>query len=208
MKLLPFLFILFSCKLLSQAPVDTTKRPYRIKYCKISFTFNNGPQKGTKTLIFDDWGNYEKVYGITETDTAFVRSMMKGSSLPMLDLGEKQSELIINTPTAVFKINLVEKKGGKTAKKNDEQSRLLNEMVSSVMQKQVVGYETYLGKNCSVEVIKDFMKMWFWNGICLKKEFLNGKELELVEYATEIDESYVPAQSEFEPPRDIEIKEY
>lgn len=226
--ILSFVAILcFCCAGLAQT--DTTRRPYYIRHCRITYQFQNGPQKGTRTAIFDDWGQFEKAYVVTETDTsffshlkkefdvlrndtAFLTKMFRDSVIPPINnIAEKQSEIEINTPTYVYRINPDTKQGAKIARNISpmalQMDSLLRAMVGS--QKKMVGHEMYLGKACRIEIIDGVMKMWMWNGVCLKKVMLNPKgDAKFEEYATEIDETYMPTKADFEPPKDIVIREY
>jgi len=69
--------ITISDSVLNLSSSAVTKRRYPIKSCRIVFRFFNGPDSGTKTVIFDDWGNREKEEGVTIQDTVAMRKIME-----------------------------------------------------------------------------------------------------------------------------------
>src|ERR1700755_866771 len=62
--------VCLSAAAIAQSSDSSLNKPYGIKSGKIVHKFINGPQSGTKTLIFDDWGRTEKEEVTTISDTA------------------------------------------------------------------------------------------------------------------------------------------
>lgn len=174
----------------SVSQIDSTKKPLGIKCCKITYEFFNGPQKGTKTLIIDDWGQYTRTECFTESDTAVLRSL----NIELNFLSEKQHEVIITTPDSIFSMNPV-------AKTYIKRIKTVNQALLDFItpEEKVLGTELYLNKPCTVSVVQNFIKTWLWNGICLKKEVLNNT-VKIREYALTVDNSYIPEEKDFQIP--------
>lgn len=188
-----------ACILISLCSVsqsDSTKKTFGIKCCKITYEFFNGPQKGTKTLIIDDWGQYTRTECFTESDTAVLRS----HNIDLSFLSEKQYELLISTPDSLYVINLDTKTGSGRVHKDNQ---ALMELYKP--EEKIIGTELYLGKSCTVTVVQNFVKVWSWNGICLKKQVLN-KDARLEEYALTIDDTYIADKHDFQVPKGVQIK--
>jgi hypothetical protein len=66
---------LFTGTCVAQSDSAVGRKHYPIKSCRIVFRFFNGPDSGTKTVIFDDWGNREKEEGVTIQDTVAMRKV-------------------------------------------------------------------------------------------------------------------------------------
>ena len=193
----------------------TGKKFYGIKSCRLVFKFFNGPHKGEKTLIFDDWGNSEKMYGVTQNDTALMSlafqkmsqdstspfGKMMGKSMPKLVA--ETHELIIKTPKEIFKIDLDQKKGYK-----QPNISLTPELENEFNQnKKVVRQGEVAGRLCEIQEEDGFMRLWMWNKIALKKEAIKSTpEMRIEEYAIEVDTSYVIKANEFSVPEGITIK--
>jgi hypothetical protein len=193
-----FIALLFSGTA-SFSQVDTTQSPFHIKHGKITYAFSSGSQKGTKVFIFDKWGEYSSTTILTEADTAFMRknAVTKNPG--------KQNEQIINTPDCIYYLDLNARKGGKKLSPGSNAINTLTEAKYS-SENKYMGREVYFGKTCEVYVLKDFIKFWFWNGICIKKEFLKNQENKTGEYCISIDEAYVPQRSDFKVPKDIKVR--
>jgi hypothetical protein len=187
-------FLLISLRSFSQ--IDSEKKALGIKCCKITYEFFNGPQKGTKTLIIEDWGRYTRTEGFTESDTAVLKSL----NIDLSFLSEKQHELIISTPDSIYVINLNTKTGyGRVQQDN----QVLMDLYKP--EEKIIGTELYLGKSCTVTVVQNFLKIWSWNGICLKKQVLD-QNVRLEEYALIIDDTYIVDTHDFQVPEGIQIR--
>jgi len=189
MKKIPFfvfLVIVLSCA--------KAQKPYQIKSCKIEFSFNNGMQAGTKTLIIADSGAYEKEEVVAKTDTA----MLTKSDLPaeFKTFSSWLQIVKINTPDSSFSVDL----NSSIITRNLRPSGSNNFFLSMT---KLVAQDTFIGRKCEIRDVDGF-KLWFWKGICLKKEMDVGGA-KIYEYATAIDENYVIMQDEFILPKGMTI---
>lgn len=189
--------LLLSAVALSQ--VDTTQVPFHIEHGKITYEFFTGTQKGIKVFIFDKWGEYSSTTILSEPDTA----MMRINNVT-IDPG-KQNEQIINTPACIYHLDLNARKGGKKLSPGSNAINTLTQAKYS-SENKFVGKDVYFGKTCDVYVLKDIIRFWFWNGICIKKEFLKSQGNKTGEYCISIDETYVPQRSDFKVPKDIKTR--
>ncbi len=178
------------------AQTDSLNRPYGIKSGRLTFQFFEGPQKGTKILTFNNWGEYEKMEIFSEADTALIIKM----KIPAEQLMPKQSQLMLNTPEGCYGINMDTKFGFQRACPDKAMTDLLFQD-----DKKFVGYDTVLDRKCEVFVIEKFIKLWFWNKLCIKKELLNTDGFWSGEYVIQIDENYKPTEYEFEIPPGTKI---
>lgn len=198
MKRTSLILFFFYSNLLTFSQVDTMQRVYDVKQCKLNFQFFNGPHKGSRIVIFDDWGNYESQIIRTEYDTILLKN--RGISVDIIG-GAIHNDLYIITPTYLYQINLDSKIGGKF--KYTPQNNIDN----LDTKKNKIGEEIYLGKKCEVFVLEDNMKIWLWKRVCLKKEFIDSNGEKIGEFCAEIDENYTPTKSNFNVPSDIVFEE-
>lgn len=127
---------------------------------QIEFSFNNGMQAGTKTLIIADSGAYAKEEGVVTNDMA----MLNKSNFPaqFKNMHRQLHILNIETPDSVFSANLDLKTA--TVK---VASYMSNNIFSS--QLKVISHDTFLGKRCEIKDL-DGLKLWFWKESALKKK--------------------------------------
>jgi len=169
------------------------QKPYLIAHGKIEYAFSNGMQTGTKVLIFKDSGAVEKVQGVTTTDTARLRGFLPDS---MVSVPAITHVSIIQTLDSVFTIN------------HDSQTYSARMRLTAFgivdEYKKKIGEDIFMGKKCEVFSINMF-KIWYWKGLALKKEMDIPGEGKLYEYATAIDENYVPNNDEFMIPKGMKL---
>ncbi len=172
-----------------------SQSPYQIKSCKIDFVFSNGPQKGTKTLIFADSGKVEKEYGVANIDTSV------NSEIPKQFIGSRTvyHSLIIQTQDSVFSVDLDLMTGGKRQRFNLDMSSIIDG------QKKKIGQDIFLNKTCDIVDFHGF-KIWYWKGLALKKEMTLSPNQNVYEYATAIDENYIIKEDEFKVPAGVHLK--
>jgi hypothetical protein len=175
-----------------QTFIGYSQAPYKINSCKIDFVFATGSfQKGTKTLVFADFGKVEKQFGVTYLDTSANTEIPKG----MLGNRTVFHTLQIQTPDSVFSVDLDLMTGKKRVKFGFTSSLIDDQMIK-------VREDTFLGRKCN---IMDFngVKLWYWKGIVLKKEMpIDG----IYEYATSIDENYVVKEDEFQVAKGVKMQ--
>jgi hypothetical protein len=92
------------------------RKHYPIKSCRIVFRFFNGPQNGTKTIIFDDWGNKEKQEAVTMTDTDAMRNNLAGAppALREMEIPAVQHNLLITVDGQRYAIDIDHHTGAKS----------------------------------------------------------------------------------------------
>ena len=172
-----FFIVLTSIFLNNTFCIAQTK--YKIKSCKIEYTFSTGMAKGTKTIIFDNYGNIEK-------------------QIEKLDSDSMTKQITIYRPDSIFTIYPNTMTGTARATFNmDMDTTLINNQIKKV------GEGVFLGKKCEITDFHGF-KVWNWNGIVLKKETPFSDKV--YEYATAIDENYKITIDEFSVPIDIKFE--
>jgi hypothetical protein len=193
--------------------IGFSQAPYQIKSCKIDFVFSNGIQKGTKTIIFDDYGRLAKEMGTTYVDTSL------NSDIPKEFIGNRTSyrSLIIKTKDSVFTIDLGSMLGsGRPALYTDgfsEKSAAIKISEKDTFQidlsfnnkQKKIGEGVFLGKKCDIMDFDGF-KIWYWKGIVLKKEYIISSTEKIYEYATSIDENYIIKEDEFNLPDGVKMR--
>jgi hypothetical protein len=184
-----FLFILF----IGQALDANSQAQYKIKSCKIDFVFAGGKlEKGTKTLTFTDSGKIEKELSETFRDTSAM------SEFPKEVVGNRIvfHQLLIHTADSIFYVDLDSMTGTKRITSGFGSSSFISDQMTKIKE------DTFLNKTCEVMNMNG-VKLWYWKGIVLKKEFpING----LYEYATSIDENYVIKEDEFKVPKSVKMQ--
>jgi len=193
------------------------KKRYPIKSCRIVFQFFNGPQRGTKTVTFDDWGNKVKEEVVTMTDTATMRKWMASlqdslnqpdarAFMQNLRLMAVQHNLKITVGSQSYGIDLDHHIGAKSP------VYLFGGSFEGNMKQMgfaVVRTDTFLGKPCKVWEHPGSFRFWIWkNFYVVKKEMIQSLAagMRMEEYATEIDESYPIKPGEFLIPDNIRFR--
>lgn len=165
---------------------------YQIKSCKIEFVFANGLQTGQKTLIFDKYGSLEKEEGKS------IVNKISNDEIPRELINQRVSYhlLTIKTNNSIFNIDLDSMTGTK---------KVLLEANRDVIDFRAnkVGESFYLNRKCDI-VNYNGVKIWYWKGIALKKEFPSSGGA-IYEYATAIDENYLVKKDEFSIPKNIKF---
>jgi hypothetical protein len=202
----------------AQANSPDGRKHYPIKSCRIVFRFFNGPQRGTKTIIFDDWGNKEKEEVETMTDTTAMRKAMAGVADSLrnhgtpafpdnLQFAPVQHNLKITVEGQSYSMDLDRHLGVKSP------ARLLFGGSFEENFKQMgfafVRTDTLLGKPCGVWERPQSFRLWVWKGFyVVKKQLIANMPpgMRVEEYATEIDESYSIKPDEFKIPDNIQFQ--
>lgn len=168
---------------------------YQIKSCKIEFVFANGLQTGKKTLIFDRYGSVEKEEGESITNK------ISDDEIPREFIDKRISYhlLTIKTSDSIFNIDLDSMIGTKRVLLNANTG-----MINSKVNK--VGESFYLNRKCEIFDYNG-IKIWYWKGIAIKKEFLSSGGV-IYEYATMINENYLIKDDEFLVPKNVKFKSF
>jgi hypothetical protein len=206
---------LYCSTCVAQSDSMVVRKHYPIKSCQIVFRFINGPQSGTKTVIFDDWGNKEKEEVVTTTDTA---SMRKGwASLEDSSHQDRASAFQNNLKLAAVQHNLKITVGGQryiidldTHVGAKSPVYLFGGTLDENMKQMGFSFvrsDTLLGKLCRVWEQPGGFSLWVWNNYVVKKQIIQGLSagMRLEEYAIKIDESYSIRPDEFKIPDNIKF---
>jgi hypothetical protein len=170
----------------------------QIKSCKIDFAFSSPYFKGTKTIIFTDSGKIEKVIGEEYMDTS-LNSVFKKN---IISKPKIVHSLEIKTYDFIYSIDLDSMTGIRRPRFNF--SGNLSPFMDSLSEK--IGEDTFLNRKCDI-VNFGGVKIWYWKGIVIKKEFPGeDTKQKTYEYATSIDENYVIKQDDFKVPKGVKIK--
>ena len=200
------LFLLLDLNTYAQDSLHSEKI-FGIKSCKIVYVFDIGIAKGEKTIVFDDWGNTAKEYGVVYPDTSQFKTLIGKDfphafdTIPLSKIPQVQHLLKIQTKGSMYIINLDTKTGYASPYFQPDSSFKFPEGVE-----KIIGNDTFLNRNCIVKSFGDKVKFWYWNNLVLKKEFEEDSTDGTFEYATFIDENYIIKSDEFEIPKDITIK--
>jgi hypothetical protein len=199
--LTPLLFL--SVTAAAQPDSSGLTKPYGIKSCKIVYKFFDGPQNGSKTLIFDDWGRREKEDVVMSTDTAALQKFLSDMHGEIAQTSPKpkppivQRNMKVRIPGAVYAIDLDRQIGYK-----QEDASPLPDLDQSE-----VGKDTILGKPCRIVEVRHAFRIWYWGKIALRREMVSkvlGMRIE--EFAIEVDENYSIGPDEFKIPASIKIQ--
>jgi hypothetical protein len=192
-----------------------TRKHFPIKSCRVVFKFVNGPQSGTKTVIFDDWGNLEKEEGVTMTDTIAMRKVL-GSVLDSASTSPETSAFQNNFRLAALQHTLIITTNGQRYIIDLDQHTgvkgpilIMEDNMEGVLKQTGFVFarlDTLLGKPCEIWEAHGAFRFWVWNKFyVLKKELMADfpASMRVEEYATEIDESYSIKPDEFKVPDNI-----
>jgi hypothetical protein len=185
-----------------------TRKHYPIKSCRIVFRFFNGPQSGTKTVIFDDWGNKEKEEAITMTDTAAMRNNLAGAppALRQMEIPAIQHNLLITVDGQRYAIDIDHHIGAQRP------NLLIGGSMEAEMKQMGFAFvrtDTLLGKPCKVWEDPNAFRFWIWKDFyVIKKQMIQGLPggMRIEEYPTEIDEAYSIKPDEFKIPDHIQFQ--
>jgi hypothetical protein len=172
-----------------------SKSVFKIKSCNVELAFGTPYNKGTETIIFTDYGK-DKAVGVQYFDTS------AKMDIPSALISKRiiYHFLKIQTVDSVYTIDLDSAKGFGRIRLNWGDSFL-----SEIENGNKVKKDTVLNKLCDVI---DFhgMKIWYWKGIALKKEFPAPLTGTYYEYAISIDENYIIKDDEFKVPKGISMQ--
>lgn len=184
-----------------------SEKIFGIKSCKIVYVFDIGIGKGEKTIIFDDWGNTAKEYGVVYPDTSQMKTLIGKDfpqafdSMPLSKFSQAQHLLKIQTKGVMYNIDLDRKVGYISSYFQPDSSFKFPDGIE-----KIIGTDTFLNRKCIIKSFGDKAKLWYWNNLVLKKEFDESDLVKTFEYATSIDETYIIKPDEFDIPKDITIK--
>lgn len=169
--------------------------PYDIKSGKITYRFVNGIQQGIKVVVFDNYGQEEKMTGYS--------IMTSSATDDGGNYGDTIREILLKKDAFIYKINLNDGTGFKL---NRNEKLPLN--LDALRPGQVViGPDTILDRPCLIIEIFGSLRTWYWNRIPIRKQVIGtGMTSKIEDYAISIDENYVPNKSEFEIPDGIKMK--
>jgi len=184
------------------------RKHYPINSCRIVFRFFNGPQNGTKTIIFDDWGNKEKQEAVTMTDTAAMRNNLAGAppALREMEIPAVQHNLLITVDGQRYAIDIDHHTGAKSP------NLLFGGSMEENMKQMGFAFvrtDTLLGKPCKLYEQSGTFRLWIWKGFwVVKKQMIADlpASMRVEEYPTEIDESYSIKPDEFKIPDNIHFQ--
>ncbi len=180
---------------------------FDVKSGKIVFKLE-GTVKGTRTLIWDDYGRLQ--YDHKETVTK------------IMGISNTEETLSIRTKEWMYTIDLVEKTGTKvkvedafamsdamTAGYSDAQLQQAGEEIMNQFEAKEAGTGTILGRTCSIMQIEKLKsKIWTYKKITLKSETsMGGMMGSSNEEATKMEENIVVPASTFIVPSGIEIQD-
>ncbi len=169
--------------------------PYDIKSGKIVYRFFNGIQQGEKTVVFDDYGRYEKMIG----SSIVASSATEDQGF----VGDTIREMLIKKEGVLYKIDLNKGIGFKLSR-TDILPLNLNSLRPGQM---ITGTDTVLGKECTIVEVFGSLRSWYWNRIPIRKQIIgSGMTLKVEEFAISIEEDYTIRESEFELPIGISLK--
>lgn len=194
--------LLSLCAIWESQAGDTVKR-YRMKSGIVEYEIS-GPQKGTETLYFDDWGIREATYtNVTvemmgfkqETNTL---SILKDGYTYNIDL-TKRTGTKIETP-------LMKELNARAEAEGKDMADVGEEMLVRMGGKKV-GTEEFLGKKCDIWVMEQMgSKIWVYNGITLKS-ITNMMGMEISKVATRFEENATIDKSKLDLPTDIKFED-
>ncbi len=186
-----------------ESQAGNAARRYKMKSGIVEYTIS-GPQKGTETLYFDDWGMREA------THTHVVVEMM--------GFKQETNTLSILKDGYTYNIDLAKRTGTKTetplmkelsARAEGEGKDIadIGEEILVRMGGKKVGTEEFLGKKCDVWVIEQMAsKIWVYNGITLKS-VTNMMGMEISKVATRFEENASIAKGKLDLPPDIKFED-
>jgi hypothetical protein len=210
------LFLFLQINTFGQTDSMDGRKHYPIQSCQIVFRFFNGPQSGTKTVTFDEWGNKEKTEIVMSTDTAVMRkwlAALQDSTSPAetraflnnIPITAEQHLLTISLESQRYNINLDQKVGsrgtvfliGGSFEENLKQTGFA-----------FMRNDTLLGKPCKVWEMHGGFRFWVWNNYVVKKQMITDlpQGMRIEEYAVKIDESYSIRPDEFKIPDNIQFQ--
>ena len=192
------------------------RKHYPIKSCRIVLRFINGSESGTKTVIFDDWGNKEKEEGVTMFDTSAMKNSLTALRDSLRNRGAPafpdsfqfsaiQHNLIITVEGQRYIVDLDRHTGEKGP------ILLMGGSFEENMKQMGFAFirtDTLLEKPCKVWEQAAAVRLWVWNNYVVKKQMIIGLPagMRIEEYATEIDESYSIKPDEFKIPDNIQFQ--
>lgn len=183
------------------------EKKFDIKSCKITYNLDIGIAKGEKTIVFDDWGSIAKEYGVIYPDSSQLQLLVGEDfseafdTLSMNKTLQVQHSLKIQRKEIIYNIDLDAKVGYISPLFKASSSFKMADSIE-----KIIGTDTFLNRLCIVKSFGDKVKFWYWNNLVLKKEFDEEGLVEILEYATSIDENYIIKPDEFEIPKDVTIK--
>ncbi|HAQ65342.1 MAG TPA: hypothetical protein DCR43_05765 [Bacteroidales bacterium] len=180
---------------------------FDVKSGKIVYKLE-GTTKGTRTLIWDDYGRLQYDYKVTVTK--------------IMGMSNSEENLSIRTKEWMYSIDLEAKTGSKmkvddalamtdamTAGYSDEQLQQTGEEIKKQFDAKDVGTGVVLGHTCNIMQIEKLKsKVWTYKKITLKSEMAMGGLMgSSTEEATSMEENITVPASTFQVPAGIEIQD-
>jgi hypothetical protein len=183
---------------------DAGYKRYQIESARVEYEMS-GPQTGTETLYFDQWGMREAKYSNT--------------ALAVMGFTKKTNQLTILDGEWIYAIDLDKKTGTKTKhplmqeiaeKHGTKDLAKVGERVMHQMGERV-GTEEVAGKRCEVWEVKDdrggtLSTSWVWNGIPLKTQ-VNMAGMQQTVTATKVEADVSVPNDKFAIPSGVTITE-
>lgn len=184
------LMLLLACGLFTA----TAAQPKcELKSCKIVYEFFDGINTGYKTIIFTDSGLIDKQTVISKIDT----SKLPPEAKSMFTVLNETKQLKIQTKDTIYLIDLISMSGIKSTRWGVGLS-VGDPFITKV------GTDTFMNRVCEVYDAK-VSKIWYWKGVCLKKELTFKEGGKVYERAILIDENYIVKEDEFTVPSGVKF---
>jgi hypothetical protein len=182
--------------LYGQSDSSHSIRYYEMKSCKLTYRFFDGIHEGSKIVIFDDSGVYEKQIVVAHLAND---SILRDSILGRI-IKKDLNFLAIKTPQSTYSIDMDSKTGAKR-----DLILLPFDNDSFLGRRNAIGSDTILGRACEIVEYAKAIKVWYWKNIALKKEMVVDG-IVMQEYATSIDEQYSINKDEFAVPKGVNFR--
>jgi hypothetical protein len=196
-------FVLFTAPFLAVFTNVKSQPTYLIKSAKIDFVFGQGLLTGTRTLIFKDSGHIMRQETTTFPDTSLMSAdttlKIPATQRALFMKQTTSHSLFIYARDTIFTIDLDALVGNSTKVSHSKEDFNVIPVGS-----KKIGVDTFLGRQCDVFDDGRF-KLWYWKGLILKDESTNPDGTKIFDYATMIDEDYVPAQDAFNIPSAVTV---
>lgn len=200
----------------AQTASTLPEKPYDIKSVRLVYKFVNGPQRGEKILVIDDWGRREKEVVTTITDTSYMTDMSSTAQAQQKDSFSRASDSMLasiskSIPSVQHQMLIHD--SGQTymvdLDRNIGYQRPYFQFtpnLDAIGQKEV-GKDTILGKPCRVVEVQGAFRIWYWGKIALKKEIIQKVEgMNVGEYVVLIDVDYKIKPDEFKVPASVKMQ--
>ncbi len=194
--------LLILCATRESQAGDTVKR-YRMKSGIVEYEIS-GPQKGTETLYFDDWGIREATY--THVTVEMMGFKQETNTLTILKDGYTYNIDLTKRTGTKIETPLMKELNARAEAEGKDMADVGEEMLVRMGGKKV-GTEEFLGKKCDIWVMEQMgSKIWVYNGITLKS-ITNMMGMEISRVATRFEENATIDKSKLDLPTDIKFED-